>query len=92
MRVFAGSRPLYLETPGKNSGNTPPPSPAKVVDLWRPRQISATTPPPTKSRRLLQMTENLAGDIGRVAPQKKLWLRRFMTEDCNLFLFTSGSL
>ena len=50
----------------------PPPPPA-----WS--AYSATTPPPpTESGRLLEITQNLPGDIGRVAPppKKKSWLRR----------------
>ena len=42
----------------------------------RSRKIYPTTPPPTKSGRLLEITQNLPGDIGRVPPPKqKSWLR-----------------
>ena len=51
----------------------PPALPANLVRLWKSRNISATTPSPTESGRLLEITENLPGG----PPKQKSWLRRW---------------
>ena len=52
--------------------------------------MSATTPPPTESGRLPEMTENVPGGIGRVPPPKhNSWLRRCI--GAHVILLSSGA-
>ena len=46
----------------------PLPPPPNLVGFWRSRKITGTTPPPHRIWSAPEVTENLPGHIGRVAP------------------------
>ena len=60
----------------------------KLRHLVSLRLTCMPPPPPTESGRLQEITENVPGGIGRVAPKQKSWLRRCAT--CDSWKYTVG--